>query len=383
MTLTILCTISFVTAAIPGVLFCWNLFLYREPPVASTGENASGTTNPISVLIPARNEEASIATAVESVLRSTGVEVEVVVLDDSSTDRTAAIVCEIAARDARVRLERAPSLPPGWNGKQHACFVLARLARHDLFCFLDADVRLAPEALARMAAFLTISHSDLVSGFPFQETESALEWLFLPLIHFVLLGFLPMAAMRKSSAPGFAAGCGQFIMVRREGYRVSGGHSQIRSTMHDGLLLPRLFREHGLRTDLADLTRLATCRMYHNAAEVWNGLAKNATEGLAAPARIFPFSFFLFFGQVLPLVLLVFVVGYAGLHSMAGILALGATTACFVPRLLAVLRFRQRLLSAILHPIGVLLLLVLEWYALGRKLAGKQATWKQRAYNVG
>ena len=172
-------------------------------------------------------------------------------------------------------------------------------------------------------------------------------------------------------------------MVHREGYRRSGGHAQIRGTMHDGLLLPRLFRECGLRTDLADLTRLATCRMYHNAAEVWNGLAKNATEGLAAPARILPFSFLLFFGQVLPIMLLAFVVVSGGLRSTAGMLALGATIAAFAPRLLAVFRFRQRLVSAMLHPLGVLLLLALEWYALARKLAGRQAIWKQRACNVG
>jgi hypothetical protein len=82
-------------------------------------------------------------------------------------------------------------------------------------------------------------------------------------------------------------------MVRREAYRKTGGHAQIRTTMHDGLLLPQLFRRHGLRTDIADLTHLATCRMYHNASEVWQGLAKNATEGMAAPARILPFTFLL------------------------------------------------------------------------------------------
>lgn len=381
MTLIFLCTLSLVTAAIPAALFCWNLLLYREPSLANT--SANGSFRPISVLIPARNEEASIAAAVESVLRSTGIEVEVVVLDDASTDGTAAIVCGIAARDPRVRLEPAPPLPAEWNGKQHACFVLANLAQHDVFCFLDADVRLAPEALVRMAAFLEISRCDLVSGFPFEETASAMEWLLLPLIHFVLLGFLPLAAMRESLAPAFAAGCGQFMMVHREGYRRSGGHAQIRGTMHDGLLLPRLFRECGLRTDLADLTRLATCRMYHNAAEVWNGLAKNATEGLAAPARILPFSFLLFFGQVLPIMLLAFVVVSGGLRSTAGMLALGATISAFAPRLLAVFRFRQRLVSAMLHPLGVLLLLALEWYALARKLAGRQAIWKQRACNVG
>ena len=87
-------------------------------------------------------------------------------------------------------------------------------------------------------------------------------------------------------------GCGQFILARREAYRKTGGHAEIRATMHDGLLLPQLFRRHGFRTDIADLTYLATCRMYHNAGEVWRGLAKNATEGMAAPSRILPFTSF-------------------------------------------------------------------------------------------
>ncbi len=94
-------------------------------------------------------------------------------------------------------------------------------------------------------------------------------------------------------------------MVRRDAYRKTGGHAQIRATMHDGLLLPQLFRRHGLRTDIADLTHLATCRMYHNASEVWQGLAKNATEGMASPARILPFTFLLFCGQILPFLLAV------------------------------------------------------------------------------
>ena len=91
--------------------------------------------------------------------------------------------------------------------------------------------------------------------------------------------------------------------------------------MHDGLLLPQLFRRHGLRTDIADLTHLATCRMYHNASEVWRGLAKNATEGMAAPARILPFTFLLFCGQILPLLLalslLVAPAAYSGRWTLA------------------------------------------------------------------
>jgi glycosyltransferase involved in cell wall biosynthesis len=382
MTLTSVCEVSFLAAAIPAVLFCWNLLLYREPPPvpSSTYE----TVRPrISVLIPARNEEASIRAAIESALRSQGVDLEIVILDDASTDRTAEIVRAIAARDSRVRLEYSSLLPWGWNGKQYACSRLARYARYDVLCYLDADVRVAPAALARMHAFMQRSKSDLVSGFPRQETETALEWLLLPLIHFVLLGFLPLAGMRNFRAAGFAAGCGQFMMVRRRGYEFSGGHATIRSTMHDGLLLPRLFRRTGLRTDLADLTDLATCRMYRRAGEVWNGLSKNATEGLAAPARILPFSFLLFFGQVIPMLLLFIVLLDRQLNTMTGGLAFGAVVLSYLPRVLGVQRFRQSYTGALLHPIGVLLLLVIEWCALGRKIAGRQSTWKQRAYDAG
>jgi hypothetical protein len=235
-----------------------------------------------------------------------------------------------------------------------------------------------------MTAFLSHSGSDLVSGFPRQETESPLECLLLPLIHFVLLSYLPLAGMRAFSAPGFAVGCGQFLMVRRDAYRRSGGHSEIRTTMHDGLLLPHLFRRHGLRTDIADLTHLATCRMYRNASEVWRGLAKNATEGMASPARILPFTFLLFCGQVLPLLLAASVViAPASYNQGARSLILAALAASFIPRLLSVWKYRQSLYSALVHPLGVSVLLLLQWYALLRKIAGQQVTWKERAYRTG
>ena len=373
--------VAFCCAVVPAMLWLWNMFLYREPESGGCGETGICVLpDAVSVLIPARNEEGAIGASITSLLASRGIGIEITVLDDGSTDRTAEIVRRFADQDARVHLRSAPSLPRGWNGKQHACHALAAEAGCDILCFLDADVRLEPEALARMSAFLLRSGSDLVSGFPRQETETTLEWLLLPLIHFVLLSYLPLAGMRASSAPGFAAGCGQFLMVRREAYRKSGGHAQIRATMHDGLLLPQLFRRHGLRTDIADLTHLATCRMYHSASEVWRGLAKNATEGMAAPARILPFTLLLFGGQILPLLLLAAPVPYSGRERSFILVALAAS---FLPRLFSVWKYRQPLASALLHPVGVALLLALQWYALVGKLAGQRVTWKERAYRMG
>jgi len=360
----------------PAVLFCVNLRRYVPPPVASIEKLPS-----VSVLIPARNEERSIRAAVESILASSGVDVELIVLDDASTDRTSEIVTEmVTIHGGKLRLVQAPSLPPGWNGKQHACWSLAQIAKCSMFCFIDADVRLTPDALARMITFLTLGQTRLVSGFPRQITETWLESLLLPLIHFVLLGFLPLSRMRKGTDPSFAAGCGQFLMVDRHAYFASGGHAAIRETMHDGLRLPKLLRQHGFHTDLADLTHLARCRMYTNAAEVWQGLAKNATEGIAAPARILPISVLLLLGQVMPFLLVAVLLSHHKGSPQIIAYALASTAGAWLPRLLAVNRFQQPLHSAFLHPVGILALLAIQWYALLRKTLGGAVSWKERSY---
>jgi cellulose synthase/poly-beta-1,6-N-acetylglucosamine synthase-like glycosyltransferase len=374
--MTALAAAALFFAVIPAVLFCFNLRLYRSPPLAPPGTRPS-----VSVLIPARNEEASIAAAVASILASEDAEIEVVVMDDASTDGTAEIVRGMAADDPRLRLATAPPLPPGWNGKQHACWSLANAARYDLLCFVDADVRVAPTAIARMAHFRATSSSALVSGFPREITATWIEQLLIPLIHFVLMGFLPISRMRAGTDTALAAGCGQFLMVERSAYFASGGHAAIRATMHDGLLLPRLLRRYGYRTDLADITALATCRMYHNAAEVWQGLAKNATEGIAAPARIVPITLLLLAGQVLPFALAILLMVQHRVMSFAGACAGMAVVAAWLPRLLAVRRFRQPLIGAVLHPAGVLLLLAVQWYALLRKLRGGAVSWRSRTYS--
>jgi glycosyltransferase involved in cell wall biosynthesis len=391
----ILALCCLICALVPAVVFCINLRLYAEPLAA-----IDPALPAVSVLIPARNEAAVIGAAVAQALTTRGVDFEVVVMDDGSTDGTDAIVLALAAADPRVRLERAPTLPRGWNGKQHACWTLAHAARNPILCFVDADVSLGPEVVARMAQFLERGDNALVSGFPQQVTGTFLEWMLLPLIHFVLLGFLPIWQMRKGTDPAFAAGCGQFLLARKDAYFACGGHSRIRLTMHDGLLLPKLFRAAGFRTDLADITQLASCRMYTSAAQVWSGLAKNATEGLAAPGRIGPITLALLLGQVLPFAMLtccIAVIAYAIpmlIHHMfiIGVSTSGAVSLialCFsgffawLPRCLGITRFQQDWRGALLHPFGILLLIAIQWYALARKLRGGAVSWRGRAYAGG
>jgi hypothetical protein len=350
----------------------------------------------IAVLIPARDEERNIRACVETVLASRDVDIEVLVLDDASTDRTAAIVQEIATTDTRVRLVATQSLPAGWNGKQRACWLLAQETTAPLLLFLDADVRIMPDAIACCSAEMQTARISLLSGFPRQITVGWMERMLLPLIHFVLLGFLPIGRMRASTKSAYAAGCGQFFLADRKAYFACGGHAAIRETRHDGLRLPQVFRMNRFRTDIFDLTDFAEVRMYDSTSAVWMGLAKNATEGLGAPTRILPLTILLLLGEVLPVIALALWLAFWVSNMVVGatfddpmmativsvLLAL-AVVASYLPRLLAVRRFKQPLLSALLHPLGISLLLVVQWYALARQTFGRPVAWRARAYASG
>ncbi|MFM8984521.1 MAG: glycosyltransferase family 2 protein [Planctomycetia bacterium] len=365
---------ALLLALLPAVLTLVNLRAFGPPPPPRGRPE-------VSVLVPARNEEAAVGRLCRDVLASTGVDLELVILDDASDDGTATVVREIAAADPRVRLVAGQPLPAGWCGKQHACWQLARAARHDSWVFLDVDVTPTPDAIARGVAFLDASGAALGSGFPRQRTSCLLDWLLLPLIHFILLGFLPLARSRRDTAPGMAAGCGQFFVTRRADYERAGGHAAIRASLHDGVKLPRAYRRAGLKTDIFDATTIASCRMYERNGDVWRGLAKNATEGIGSPATILPFTLLLAGGQVLPFALLAsgLAAGFAGWPRWAATVALAAAACAWLPRFLAAARFRQSLSSAVAHPLGVAVFLAIQWTALVRKGLGLQTAWRGRS----
>jgi len=377
MTMGLLAATACLLALVPAVMVRRNLKAYAPPTPEPISE--SETPPAISVLIPARNEERTIRASVAAALGSAGVRLEVLVLDDHSEDATAAIVLTLAEQDPRLRLLSAPPLPPGWCGKQHACAVLAQQAQYPILAFMDADVRLAPHGLARMARFLRASGAALVSGIPRQETVTWLEQLLIPLIHFLLLGFLPVRRMRHSRHPAYGSGCGQWFMTHRVAYETAGGHAAIRASLHDGLTLPRAYRVAGLMTDLCDTTDLATCRMYRRARDVWHGLAKNAAEGLASRRMIVPSTAVLLGGQVLPFILLG--MGLAGALSplAMGLTALAVAGSLYA-RLAARSRFQQSWNSVLLHPVGIVVLVAIQWVAWWRAWRGCPPAWKGRQY---
>lgn len=363
-----------VCGLVPAAMFFSNLPLFT--PEVQGNEDEPESRASVSVLIPARDEAEGIALSIAAALASERVDVEVVVLDDHSTDDTAGIVKSMSESDTRVRYALGADLPAGWNGKQHACKQLAELAANSPLVFLDADVRLRPEALDRLTCYLNRSDAELISAFPHQETGTLLEKWIIPLMHYVLLGFLPMARMRDSNHPAYAAGCGQLFMTSAEAYRRAGTHEAIRESRHDGLKLPRAFRTAGMMTDVIDGTELADCRMYSSAGEVFRGVLKNASEGIANPRLIVPFSILLVGANVLPVITLIW--SMIAQQWLAMLLSIAGVVIGHLPRAVAAIRFRQSVLGVVFHGPATLLFIGLQWVALLNHLSGRQVAWRGR-----
>ena len=353
-------------ALLPTVLIFWNMPLFRRPPrdVPPLG---------VSVIVPARDEAANIGACLTALRASPGDAIEILVVDDHSADATPAIIAAHAAEDPRVRLITPDGLPPGWAGKPHACLAGARAATRDVLLFVDADVRLAPGAVTRFGGELARQNVALASGFPRELTGSIGEALLVPLIHVLLLGYLPFVLMRARRETGFGAGCGQIMVADAAVYHAIGGHGAVRNTWHDGVTFPRAFRARGHMTGLFDATDDADCRMYRGFAATWRGFAKNAREGLAKPVALPVWTLLLGGGWVLPWLLLA---APAGDAFSAGFVWSGLA-ASVVARGAIALRYRQSLWSVLLTPFAMVAMLALQWAAL-LGAAGRAGNWRGR-----
>jgi hypothetical protein len=360
-------------AAAPAALGAANLAVLRPPRFRNLGH---GTM--VSILVPARDEAARIGAALAAARASRGVAVEILVMDDGSTDATAAIVRGHAEADPRVRLLSAPPLPRGWAGKSHACQRLAEAARGTHLLFIDADVELAPDAAAALAGHARDRSLALVSAVPRQAMRSLGELLTVPMINFLIMGYLPIARMRATTDPSLGAACGQLLLVEADAYRAVGGHAAIAGFVHDALMLVRYVRRAGRRTDLVAGAGLARCRMYDGLATAWPGFLKNACEGMATPIALPVWTLLLAGGHVLPLVLVPTAITTGGpLWPAAAALSLSLGL-----RLAVTIRARESLWSVPLHPLAVAMALAIQWTALVRAGLGRPASWKGRAYHA-
>lgn len=384
--LEIVLLIAMALCAITLTMTVINLGVYRRP-LSSTRIAGEGVR--ITVCVPARNEEANLEPCVRSILASTERDIEVLVYDDQSTDNTPNILAKLIASDPRVRAAQVTPLPAGWNGKQHACWRMSEQARGNWLCFTDADVRFEPNCLADALAFAQSQKADMVSTFPRQITGSLAERLAVPMIFFILFSYLPMPRMRTTRDPAASAACGQFILVSRNAYDKAGGHEAFKNSMHDGVKMPREVRKAGFHTDLFDGTHLVSVRMYRGLAQTWRGFAKNAFEGLGSVGLLMFITVVHLLAHVLPWIIVPWALlgrlapstFVASPTDLAALFAVSCVAMAVLQRFLLARRFQQGLTPVLLHPLGVLMMTMIQWHSLYLSLTGKRA-WRGRVATV-
>ncbi len=334
----------------------------------------------VTILIPARNEENTIAGCIRSLLAQDYPSFEVLVLDDQSSDNTRLLLEHIANIQPRLKILDGKSPPDGLMGKNWACAQLAQQAHGDLLFFTDADTLHHPQTLRATVTALLGTQADMLTGFPRQEVHSWGERLMVPFFSWAILCFIPLALAYRLRWPALSSGVGQMMLFRREAYEAIGGHERLGLSIVDDLMLARRIKEAGLRWRVLYIADLVTCRMYRNSREAFHGLVKNLFAAFGF--RLLPYSFVflwlavMFWGPLIILGLMIF-----GLAPQARASELAACIGIsLLLWLVPYIELGIPLRLAFLYPITLLTNEVVAFQSLRLSLTGR-LTWKGRTLN--
>ncbi|CAO5167973.1 4,4'-diaponeurosporenoate glycosyltransferase [Frankia sp. AiPs1] len=256
-----------------------NARLLRVAPPAST------ITELVSVILPVRDEAARLGPCLDALLAVTHLpRLEIIAYDDESTDGTDRLLAAWARDDPRVTVVRGGPPPSGWLGKPHACAQAAAVAAGSVLVFLDADVTLAPQGIARAILLLRASGLDLISPYPRQEASGLAERLIQPLLSWLWLALLPLRLAERSPRPSLSAAGGQFLCVDAAAYRRAGGHAAVHDQIIEDVALLRAVKRAGGRGVVVDGTDLASNRMYDGWPSLRDGYAKSLAAAGGSPA---------------------------------------------------------------------------------------------------
>jgi len=358
--ITVVYIISFIVVLIIFVVSLINFFSAPTIKVKSNSQN-----NLVSILIPARNEEENIRACLVSCLNQTYLNKEIIVLDDNSTDRTLEIMSNYSDR---IKIINGEKLPEGWIGKNWACNQLAQKANGDYLLFIDADVRLNDYAVESAIEEMAQTNSGLISVFPTQIIKTFSEWLIVPLMNWILLGFLPLTMVYYSKHKSFVAANGQFMLWQADAYKKLGGHYSVKDKSVEDMEFARNCKLNGIKIKTLLGGNLIYCRMYSNLKDAINGFAKNFFPGFNTNAINFMiFVFVIASASVIP-----FFIWDNFVYSFTSILMI------ILSRFFISFVSKQNVLFNIfLHPIQMISLLLVGIISVYKTSFGK-LEWKER-----
>jgi chlorobactene glucosyltransferase len=368
------------------VIFALNLILnlkaLRRPKKDSTIPESAPL---ISVLIPARNEEANIEACVKSLQKQDYPNFEIIVLDDNSRDRTASIVRQMASTDNRIQLLRGTPLPQGWAGKPFACHQLAERAKGSWLLFVDADTTSATHMLRSVMALALEMKPSLLSGFPRQLTTFLPQKIAIPILfYFLIMSWFPLWWLQRSKKPKPSLAIGQFLLFPRDEYWRIGGHKAVKGKILEDVWLGVETIRHGGRHVAIDLSPVFSCSMYHSIKTMSEGVIKwmYSVASLSSAALVaLMVAGYVFF--LAPFYWLWHELFMVTAPTAARPLIIFQVALIIGLRLIVDLRFKNSPISAWLHPIGFFYVVLSALYSTIMQIIGKGISWKERVYDEG
>jgi len=340
---------------------------FFSAPILSTSKFYVDSENLVSVMIPARNEENNIANCLESITNQDYQNLEILVLDDESNDKTTEIVQSLEKINPRVKLIKGKPLPQDWLGKNWACHQLSEIANGKYFLFVDADVTLSASVVSASVAFLQKLDAKAFSVFPTQRIKSFGETLITPLMNWILLVFLPLRLVHSTRNESFVAANGQFIFFEADLYHKIGGHEKVKSEIVEDMALAKLVKQLNEKFVTALGGNKVFCRMYSNLSEGMRGFSKNFYKGFSiSPIAFLLFLFFMEFVFLLPIIFSFFNFKFLYITLFIALL-----------QLMVLQISRQNSVIAFLHPLQMVVLCFVGIKSLLASLNGN-LTWKER-----
>ena len=342
----------FIVIALLTTVLVVTLFNAATAPMLKNADKCQNYPR-VSVLIPARNEEANIGACIEGFLAQAYGNFEIRVLDDQSTDRTGAIIEQFSQWYPEVQAIRGEPLPPGWMGKNWACHQLSQQADGEILIFTDADNRPAPNAIVNTVAYMQKYKLGLLSAFPDKVTVTLAEKLVVPVVDMFVYAGLPLWLTYFSRSPSLAAASGLWIAFTREAYERIDGHQAVANQIVEDVELSRLAKQKGIKILTSAGTRVVSCRMYQSFSEVWSGFSKN----LFGLVRYKTVPFFILTLMLFTMCVLPYITVWFAPFTKLSLIAIAMNVAM---RGILALKYKHPFFTSVtLHPLGIFLTLLI------------------------
>lgn len=340
--------------------------LWKSPKLPRTSQQHHGN---ISILIPARNEAHNIGKTIQYLQKQDYQEYELCILDDHSSDNTAGIIQQFAAKDQRIKLLSGKELPKDWLGKNWACHQLAKQANGDYLMFIDADVIVRQGLIQSVLQEVKHHQLSLLSIFPDQQLITWGERITVPIMHYILLTLLPLQLVRRLPQTSLAAANGQFLFFDAADYRAQQFHQTVRKEVTEDIEMVKVAKQKGLKVSTYLGNKLIECRMYQSWSEAVDGFGKNLLAGFGNMFGLGVFLFLTVFAYI-PLLL-----------YLPQSLLLLFPIILITNIILAVLSNQSIWQTLLLHPLKMLTLCWVAYLSVYRTIA-KTNQWKGRNINI-